>query len=123
MRSSAVVRPKRVVLTERPLFDQDVHSQSNSRFESVASDRVPHDLVFVDDRGPGIRRRRAGKAFAYYDLQNRVIRSKEVLARIRAMAIPPAYTDVWICPSANGHVQATGRDGRLQTISLSRALA
>ena len=86
--------------------------QASPRFEGPASVRAPSDLTFVDDRGPGIRRRRAGKSFAYYDLQNRVIRSKDVLARIRALAIPPAYTDVWICPSANGHIQATGRDSR-----------
>lgn len=64
-----------------------------------------------DDR-PGIRRVRAGRGFSYRDVDGRPIRDSEVLARIRALAIPPAWTDVWICPWPNGHIQATGRDAR-----------
>src|SRR3712207_7115919 len=58
------------------------------------------------------RSRRAGKAFAYRGPDGAGIRDKETLARIRSLAIPPAWTDVWICPFANGHIQATGRDAR-----------
>lgn len=64
------------------------------------------------DTAPGIRRKRAGKGFSYVGPDGRTIRDPRLLARIRALAIPPAYTDVWICPSPNGHVQATGRDAR-----------
>lgn len=64
-----------------------------------------------DDR-PGFQRRRAGRGFSYRDLDGRPIRDLEVLARIRALAIPPAWTDVWNCPWPNGHIQATGRDAR-----------
>ena len=65
----------------------------------------------LDDR-PGFTRVRAGKGFAYRDTQGRPIRDPRVLARIRSLAIPPAWTDVWICPTANGHLQATGRDSK-----------
>lgn len=70
-------------------------------------------LVYVDDRRPGFTRARtrAGK-FRYLDTQGKVIRDPAVVRRIDALAIPPAYTDVWICPQANGHLQATGRDAR-----------
>jgi DNA topoisomerase-1 len=64
-----------------------------------------------DDR-PGITRRRAGKGFAYHSVEGRPIRDPEVIARIRAIVIPPAWTDVWISPWPNGHLQATGRDAR-----------
>jgi DNA topoisomerase-1 len=69
-------------------------------------------LRYVSDTMPGIRRRRAGKGFAYVDVAGRPVRDAKTLARIRSLAIPPAYTDVWICPSADGHIQATGRDAR-----------
>jgi DNA topoisomerase-1 len=69
-------------------------------------------LRYVDDQGRGITRRRVGKGFCYLDERGRPLRSAEALARIRALAIPPAWTDVWICPSPHGHIQATGRDAR-----------
>jgi DNA topoisomerase-1 len=69
-------------------------------------------LRYVVDTIPGIRRKKAGKSFAYVDADGRAIRDPEALARIKALAIPPAWTDVWICPSPRGHLQATGRDAR-----------
>ncbi|MFN8452922.1 MAG: DNA topoisomerase IB, partial [Anaerolineae bacterium] len=69
-------------------------------------------LRYVNDDEPGISRRRAGRGFAYYAPDGSRIRDRETLARIRALAIPPAWTDVWICDRANGHIQATGRDAR-----------
>jgi DNA topoisomerase I len=66
----------------------------------------------VSDASPGIRRRRAGRGFGYVGPDGRAVRDKATLARIRSLAIPPAYTDVWICPMATGHLQATGRDAR-----------
>ncbi|WP_313342412.1 DNA topoisomerase IB [Stenotrophomonas sp.] len=69
-------------------------------------------LRYVTDAQPGIARRRAGKGFSYRDADGHVVREAATLARIRALAIPPAYKDVWICASANGHLQATGRDAR-----------
>src|SRR4051794_29948215 len=66
----------------------------------------------VDCSGPGMRRRRCGKGFTYLDVDGRRVRDPEVIARINALAIPPAWTDVWICPLPNGHIQATGLDAR-----------
>ncbi len=65
--------------------------------------------------GPGYRRRRAGRGFAYYDTDGALIRDDR-LDRIRGLAVPPAWRDVWICPWPNGHIQATGVDaaGRRQ---------
>jgi DNA topoisomerase-1 len=64
------------------------------------------------DRRPGITRRRSGRGFSYRDADGNVLRDRETLARIRSLAIPPAWTDVWICPYPNGHLQATGRDAK-----------
>lgn len=69
-------------------------------------------LVYVADDAPGITRRRAGRAFVYLDAKRRRVRETRVLERIRALAIPPAYSNVWICPDPRGHLQATGRDAR-----------
>ncbi len=69
-------------------------------------------LRYVYDESPGIRRVRSGKGFRYVGPDGKAIRDPEVLRRIRSLVIPPAWTDVWICPSANGHLQATGRDAR-----------
>ena len=69
-------------------------------------------LRYSTDSTPGFTRRRAGKGFAYRDTDGRPIRDPEITDRIRQIAIPPAWTDVWICPWPNGHLQATGRDAR-----------
>ena len=73
-------------------------------------------LRYVTDGAAGIRRRRVGKSFTYLDSQGQRVRDPDTLRRIRALAIPPAWTGVWICPSAHGHIQAVGRDvkGRKQ---------
>lgn len=76
------------------------------------SDIMPPGLVWCVDDYPGHRRARRGKGFSYHDADGGQIRDAKTLERIRALAIPPAWTDVWICPRANGHVQATGRDAR-----------
>src|SRR5690349_15920051 len=69
-------------------------------------------LRYVSDEGPGLNRVRSGKAFRYRDAEGRPIRDEATLARIRSLAIPPAWTKVWICPLPHGHLQATGRDAR-----------
>lgn len=69
-------------------------------------------LIYVSDDMPGIRRRRAGKGFAYLGPNGKAIENKAEIDRIRKLAIPPAYKDVWVCPDPDGHVQATGRDDR-----------
>jgi DNA topoisomerase-1 len=69
-------------------------------------------LEYVTDDEPGIRRRRAGRGFKYVHPDGRPVRSSSALARIRALAIPPAWTDVWISSRPDAHLQATGRDAR-----------
>src|SRR4051794_1765511 len=69
-------------------------------------------LVYVHDEEPGIRRERKGDGFVYFRPNGDPLGDEATLERIRKLAIPPAYTDVWICPRANGHLQATGRDAR-----------
>jgi DNA topoisomerase I len=64
------------------------------------------------DRGPGLRRERINGGFRYRRSNGQIIRQRSTLARIKAIAIPPAWEDVWICPNAKGHIQATGRDAR-----------
>jgi DNA topoisomerase I len=69
-------------------------------------------LRYVSDTGPGIRRRRAGRGFTYVGTDGQRITDRRLLDRIRALAIPPAWIDVWISPTRRGHIQATGRDAR-----------
>ena len=75
-------------------------------------------LHYVIDTEPGYARRAFGDWFEYYDERGREIEDDATIERIDALAIPPAYTDVWICPDPRGHLQATGRDARM---SLSTA--
>jgi DNA topoisomerase-1 len=69
-------------------------------------------LVYVHDDDPGFRRVRRGRGFRYLDCSGAPIVDPTVIARIRALGLPPAYSDVWICIDAQGHIQATGRDER-----------
>jgi DNA topoisomerase-1 len=69
-------------------------------------------LRYVCDARPGIRRRRSGKSFSFLTPEGARLADPAALKRIRSLAVPPAWTDVWICPFADGHLQATGRDAR-----------
>lgn len=69
-------------------------------------------LVYVHDNKPGLTRKLEGEHFSFYTKDGTRITDEAEIKRIRALAIPPAYTDVWICPKANGHIQATGRDAK-----------
>lgn len=69
-------------------------------------------LRYVKDNSPGITRKRFGKGYAYYSPKGIKITEEKILNRIRSLGIPPAYHSVWICPFANGHIQATGRDAK-----------
>lgn len=68
--------------------------------------------VNASELGKGITRVPAKEGFTYRDNHGHIIHDEKVLARIRSLAIPPAWTDVWICPTANGHIQAIGRDAK-----------
>ncbi len=69
-------------------------------------------LTYVTDADPGIRRRRSGRGFSYAAAAGGLVRDQATLRRIRALAIPPAWTDVWVCVDPDGHIQATGRDAK-----------
>lgn len=69
-------------------------------------------LRYVSDARPGIHREKAGKGYKYTRADGSKLSESDVLKRIKALAIPPAWTDVWICPWADGHIQATGRDAK-----------
>jgi DNA topoisomerase I len=69
-------------------------------------------LRYVSDSRPGIRRKRAGKGFSYVGPDGAPIRDDQTLRRIKSLAIPPAWQEVWICAQPNGHLQATGRDAK-----------
>src|SRR5215213_10556741 len=91
------------------LFEQDTETQSVVDPRDAAESA---GLRYVSDEQPGIRRRKAGKGFTYLKPGGSKVDDEATLKRIKTLAIPPAYTDVWICPHANGHIQATGRDAR-----------
>lgn len=83
---------------------------------TVASDPVEAaeeaGLRYVSDEQPGYTRKAKGDNFEYFDADGKPIRDEPRLLRIKRLAIPPAWTDVWVCPSPNCHIQATGRDAR-----------
>ncbi|ARB30183.1 DNA topoisomerase IB [Pseudomonas tolaasii] len=73
---------------------------------------LPRDLHYVDDTRPGISRKLLRGKFQYFDTQGKRITDADEVTRLNALAVPPAYTDVWICADAHGHLQATGFDAR-----------
>lgn len=87
-------------------------SQVTTSLEPERADARAVGLVYVSDSQPGIRRVPAGTGYRYVMPNGQPVTDAETLERIRELAIPPAYTDVWICTRANGHIQATGRDDR-----------
>jgi DNA topoisomerase-1 len=92
----------------RPSLAPDETADTGSPFCPA----LPSDLTYVDDTQPGISRRRLRGRYAYFDVDGERIREQSEISRIDKLAIPPAYTDVWICPEPSGHLQATGRDAR-----------
>ena len=69
-------------------------------------------LIYVDDDMPGITRKRSGRGWAYYDPRGELITDPDERDRLNRVALPPAYTDAWFCPAANGHILATGVDAK-----------
>ena len=86
-----------------------MHHRTSREF--VASAKAA-GLRYVTDAMPGIRRRRAGRGFSYTDPDGAVIRERARIRRFRSLAIPPAWSEVWICPMPEGHLQVTARDAR-----------
>ena len=82
----------------------DIHKDVSKAAEAA-------DLVYINDQDAGIVRVKKGKGFAYF-INDKLIEDDEIIDRIKKLAIPPAWTDVWICKNKNGHIQATGKDAR-----------
>jgi DNA topoisomerase-1 len=92
-------------------------ARSTSSSGKASSAKAPPNLqgtglVYVSDDMPGLTRLKSGKGFRYRDAEGHAIKDPEEIRRIQKLAIPPAYTRVWICPKPNGHLQATGYDAR-----------
>ena len=87
--------------------------ETNGAYE-IEARRCAHEagLRYITDQTPGYYRRSRGEKFYYVDADGKRVRNRDVLARIEALVIPPAWTDVWIAPHDNDHLQATGRDAR-----------
>ena len=94
------------------LHTQQPASRADLAVEAAIADARAAELRYVCDEDPGIRRERAGRGFRFVNSHGRPVRDEDTLERIRLLVIPPAWTDVWICPIANGHLQVTGRDVR-----------
>jgi DNA topoisomerase-1 len=80
--------------------------------DSTLIAQLPPDLHYVEDTQAGLTRKILRGKFVYFDVDGQRIRDEAEIKRINALVIPPAYTDVWICPDPRGHLQATGRDAR-----------
>lgn len=89
-----------------------ISDTTNPFIAALASEAREAGLRYVSDQSAGIRRIARGKSFRYLTPDGKALRDAATLSRIKHLAIPPAWTEVWICPHANGHIQATGRDAR-----------
>src|SRR5688500_1898624 len=99
----------RMPATQEPTNGKSKEEQLAASIEDAKS----AGLRWVSDESPGITRKRAGKnSFTYFHPDGKPVRDEDEVLRIRKLAIPPAWTDVWICPHWNGHIQAVGRDDR-----------
>ena len=99
-------------MTRRPAARLDRSPRARPARADAAPEQVPPGLVWVSDAEPGYRRVKHGDQVHYLDTRGKRLRDEATLARIRKLAIPPAYEQVWICAKPNGHLQATGRDAR-----------
>src|SRR5581483_2019206 len=101
-----------------PQNDQGMFRQTRieeelpERTAEVAAVIAEDGLRYVSDARPGYTRKRTGTSFSYWDMDGKRITNKDTIRRIKSIGIPPAYEKVWICPTANGHIQATGFDAR-----------
>jgi DNA topoisomerase-1 len=97
---------------KRGMLRQTKEEDVAERVIEVASAIAEEGLRYMSDSAPGYRRKRTGTSFSYYDKDGKRIADRAIIRRIKSIGIPPAYEFVWICPSANGHIQATGVDAR-----------
>ena len=93
---------------------QKVKQLSSAITSSLKASPSPPGLVYIEEHDdlPGFTRKSSGKNFVYLNVHGTAIREEEIVSRIKALVIPPAWTKVWICPTTNGHLQATGWDAK-----------
>lgn len=96
----------------RGMLRQGKTQDFSEKAAAIAAGIAEEGLRYVSDSAPGFSRKRTGGAFSYYDKDDKRITDPTIVERIRSIGIPPAYESVWICPSPNGHIQATGLDAR-----------
>ena len=96
----------------RPTKSPSLQTGRTATSDAPAQVAKTAGLHYVTDKSPGISRQRAGKGFSYMDPDGKLVRDATTLERIKTLAIPPAYKNVWICPDPRGHIQATGFDER-----------
>lgn len=94
------------------MFRQEKTQDCPEKAAEVVAEIAEEGLRYVSDSSPGYKRRRSGTSFTYHDKDGKRITDPTVVKRIKSIGIPPAYESVWICPSPNGHIQATGLDAR-----------
>lgn len=97
--------------TQNSTLNKDGRSPLDSTMDPAKSAKQA-GLRHVNDEEPGIRRRRCGRGFTYLDVQGKTIRYPKMRQRFNSLAIPPAWSDVWICVDESGHIQATGQDDK-----------
>ncbi len=95
-----------------PRKSPDTRIEPASKTDAAIASARDGGLRYVSNDEPGLRRHPTKTGFRYVDAAGRPVKDEATLSRVRSLAIPPAYLDVWICPRANGHLQATGRDAR-----------
>ncbi|MBC8102698.1 MAG: DNA topoisomerase IB, partial [Cytophagales bacterium] len=104
---------RRRLAEEQPLSLVGTEDRATHAPDSPQEAAKAAHLRYVSDRQPGITRQKAGDgAFSYVGVDGEPVTDPKILERIAALGVPPAYTDVWICPIPHGHLQATGRDAR-----------
>src|ERR1700722_4930015 len=112
-RRRIAAKVRRRIAPEPPASaEEDGKPRAELATEAAVADAHAVHLRYVSDSSAGIRRERGGRGFRFVGVHGRRVRDAETLARIHGLVIAPACTDVWICPIANGHLQATGHDAR-----------
>jgi DNA topoisomerase I len=94
------------------MFRSNNNEELPEKTVEVAAQIAEEGLRYVTDTTPGYRLKRTGTSFSYHDKNGTRITNKDIIRRIKSIGIPPAYDFVWICPSPNGHIQATGLDAK-----------
>jgi DNA topoisomerase I len=98
-------------MAERDVLDETSSTDGESRAPAAVA-AAEAELTYVSDTEPGIRRKASGTGFSYTGTDGAKVTDRSILQRIHEIVAPPAWTDVWICPDPDGHIQATGRDQR-----------